>query len=86
MDNTDSEGQGGNTPSITAEFIEQTFSRFSRTLKELTDWKQHVNKIFSKNFLNLNLQLYCSLWGCSLSYLYDPYYNKQPKKDDFGLL
>ena len=40
MDNTDSEGQGGNTPSITAEFIEQTFSQFSSTLKELTDWKQ----------------------------------------------
>ena len=50
MDNTDSEEEGGNTPPITAEFIEQTFSQFSRTLKELTDWKQQVIKIFSKNF------------------------------------
>ena len=47
MDNSDREQQGGNTPPITAEFIEQTISQFSRTLKELTDWKQQVNKIFS---------------------------------------
>ena len=45
MENTNSEEQGGNTPTITAEFIEQTFSQFTRTLKELTEWKQQVINI-----------------------------------------
>ena len=47
MINSDSEQQCGNTPPITAEFIEQTLSRIMRTLNELTEWKQQVNKIFS---------------------------------------
>ena len=56
MENTDSEEQGGNTPPITAEFIEQTFSQFTRTLKELTEWKQQVIKIFKK-FFKLNIAI-----------------------------
>ena len=47
MSNSDSIPQSGNTPPITTEFIEQSLARITRTLNELTTWKQQVNNLFS---------------------------------------